>query len=70
MKTLTLPDGFRWKLLTEREAMNARSRDEEVYILFPDGSESLVESFDEILNCDSDCQLGQEMGHINTQKHA
>jgi len=67
MRIKTLADGFQWQLLTLKQALKAYE-DKEVYILYPDGSEALAESLDDIKDCHSDCQLGTELGFSNTNQ--
>ena len=56
-------DGFCWQIISSTDAIQRLNENREVYALYEDGCESLVESVSEI---DEDTTYGIELGFITT----
>jgi hypothetical protein len=64
---IKIVNGFVWLLVTERAEEVYFSDLFEIYALYPDGSESLVVSLEDLHTClEFGLEIGVEVGHINT----
>lgn len=63
-------DGFAWQILSRTEAIEYFHDDKELFILYPDDSEELIvtrQDLQDALDWD-DVQIGVEIGFIKTSK--